>query len=440
VRPVEPDRRWTKALEVALLAIAAIHGAYQLARAATHPKQGVDFAPEYVAARMLAEGDRQFYDLRRQQEVAARVGVPLLPGPDGRAALNYSNYSYPPWLALAYFPISRLPYNLARRVWLVLATLAYVLASALLGAAAASPDERGAPTPERRRRLAVAGVAAALLFFPGFYGLFDGQSNDFQLLGLAAGLALLRRGRPVAAGLVLAPASMVKLFPGIVAIFLAARREWRALGGLAAGCAAIVLASLPAVGIEGWRGWLVYLPTHNAVDSTFVRNQSIAGALARLLTENADAPPIALAPGAVRPLRIALEALAATLALVALIRPATRREPRYAVQFGTMLVLAVLITPKAWEHYGIFLLPAFLGILGAAEAGAAPLGALALAGVAFAVWGLLYQQKDDYAALARGALVLFIPAKTVASGLLLAACAWVARDGAAAPAERAPDA
>lgn len=426
-----PEHRWRRALEAGLLGIALVHGAYQLGRAAAHPRQGVDFAPEYVAARMLAAGDTHIYDLEVQLETARRVGIPTITESDGRETLVYSNYSYPPWLAVAYAPFSRLPYGTARRVWLILATLTYFGACALAGAAVA-------PTPAARRRLALAGVAAALLYFPGFYGLMDGQSNDFQLLGLAAGLYLLRTGRPVAAGLVLAPASMVKLFPGIVSLFLLARREWRALAALAVGCAAIVGASLPIVGIETWRGWLTYLPTHNAVASTFVRNHSIVGAVTRLLAENPFAPPILTAPGAIRPVTLALEALAGALALLAVARPAERGDPRYAVQFGAMLAFAVLVTPKSWEHYGVYLLPAFLALLAAGEAGAAPRVALFVAGGAFAAWGLLYEQKEDYAALARGSLVLFIPVKMYASFALLCACAWVGarRPAAAAGGEK----
>ncbi|HVY62945.1 MAG TPA: glycosyltransferase family 87 protein [Planctomycetota bacterium] len=418
-----------RALAALFLAFALTHGVYRAGRALFHYKQGVDFTPEYVAARMLADhGDRRFYDLPVLEARGRELGL------HGAEATDpVMNYAYPPWLPVAYVPISRLPWNAARKLWFLLG-LAATLAGAALAAAAV------APVRAERRAYALGGIAAACFYFPLFYGLMDGQANDLPLLGVAACLFLLRENRPLAAGLALAPAAMWKIFPGFPAIFLLVRREWRALGGLALGCAAIVLVSLPFVGIETWKDWIVYIKHHNELDHVQIRNHGILSNAMLLFQPNAVGDPIANAPALVRPVTIALELLAAALAACTLVRPAPRESARYALGFGATLVFACLSTPKSWEHYGIYLLPAFAALFAAAgTARRSPhLVALAVAGGAFAVWGLVFQVKDEYAALAHGWRVLLIPAKMYASFAILAASAWLAlRDEAPAPAEAA---
>jgi hypothetical protein len=158
----------------------------------------------------------------------------------------------------------------------------------------------------------------------------------------------------------------------------------------------------------------------------------------------------------VRPLTLALQGLA-VLATLALLLPSARREDsRYCVQFAATLVLAVMLAPQSWEHYGVYLLPAFFACFIAAVApdgggdgperatagddpesatlvartagiargpGERPAWvALVVTSAALAVWGLLFQTKDDVFALGSGSRVLFIPAKLYASIALLGVC------------------
>jgi hypothetical protein len=405
------------------LALAVTYGIYQCGRAFFHPKQGLDFTPEYVASRMLFdEGDLRFYDYEVVKEYGRKFG---LHGPLGETD-PVVNYAYPPWLAVAYAPLSRLPWEAARRIWFIIGLAATCGAAMLLGAAVA-------PTRQKRREFVLIGLAAACLFFPVPYGLMTGQANDLPLLGIAASLFLLRSGRPFAAGLVLAPAGLWKIFTGFPALFLIARREWRALWGLVAGCVTIVLLSLPFVGPAAWLDWARYIPRQEGLPSPGLRNHSIAAAVHYLLQPNEvlvdgrtlAIPPLFDAPGLAGTATVVLSILAVAATALALLRPARRDDPLYAVQFAATLVLAVLLTPKSWEHYGVFLLPAFLACV-AAEVGSATARPrtlrLAALGTAFAVWGLLYQTKDDYLALATWPRVAFIPAKAYASAVLLGLC------------------
>ena len=412
-----------RALFLALLSFAATHGLYQIGRAFLHPKQGLDLAPEYVAARMLADGNVQFYDSSVLRQYGRQLGLHGPLGPDDPII----DYNYPPWLPLFYVPLSRLPWEAARCVWFAIGLLAAFGAAALAAAAAA-------PSPEGRRTVALGAVAAACFYFPITYGLMTGQANDLPLLGIAASLWFLRTNRPFLAGLVLAPAGMWKIFTGFPVIFLLARREWKALGGLTLGCAALFVTSLPFVGLATWIEWTHAMVSHNTLVNADPRNHSIATAVILLLRSNTLAPPLVEAPALVQPLTLVLHGLV-VLAVLAVLLPAARREDaRYSVQFGATLIAGVILTPQAWEHYGVYLLPAFFACfiasaLPGGAVGSSGIGdgtgerpawiALAVTSAAFAVWGLLFQVKDDIFALASGLNVLFIPAKLYASLALI---------------------
>jgi alpha-1,2-mannosyltransferase len=426
-----PARRLLWAL---VLGFAATHGAYQVARAALHTKQGLDFTPEYIAARMLVDhADLRFYDHAVVKQRGRELGLHGPLGPDDPVV----NYAYPPWLPLLYAPLSRLPWDAARLLWFALSLASTAAAVALLGAECA-------PRPEDRRTWAAGALAAACFYFPISYGLMAGQANDAILLLIVLSLVLLRRDRPFAAGLVLSVAGLWKIFTGFPVLFLLARREWRALAGVAAGCAALVLASLPFVGVQTWVDWATYIRGHNAVAAAAPRNHSIANAALLWFAPGDWTTPFLDSPALVRAVTIGGQLVAAALAAAVLWRPCRRDGPGTVAQVGATLVLAVLLTPKAWEHYGVFLLPAFVGLAGVLFARASAEGvadaasrprpshlalAAALAGASFCIWALLLQPREEYGALARPPLSLAMPAKTYAALLLCGVLAWAVRAG-----------
>lgn len=406
----------SRAIATALLAFAITHGMYQFGRAFLHYKQGLDFTPEYIAARMLVDhGDLRFYDHKVVKEYGRELGLHGPLGPEDPVI----DYGYAPWLSILYAPISRLSWDAARYLWFFIGTVAALGAAALAGAAMA-------PEAAQRRLYAAGAAAATCFYFPIAYGLMAGQANDLPLLGIIASFALLKSNRPLMAGLVLAPAALWKIVPGFAVLFLIARREWRALAGLALGCTFLVLLSLPFVGVSTWESWLQYLLQHKAASDASLRNHSIASSILRLFQSNPVASPILDVPGLVRPLTLAVQALALGIALVCMLPACRRGDPKYAVQYGATLVLAVLLAPLSWEHYGVFLLPAFIACASASSRGPASFWpVLGILGAAFAVWAFVFQVKDEYNALATGWKVVLIPAKTYAAWALLCVSAWL---------------
>ncbi len=379
-----------------LLAFACTHGLYQAARAFFHPKQGLDLAPSYLAGRMVREGSRAFYDDRAIGALGTALGMR---GPEGGSA-PVLNFIYPPWVPAVYAPVSLLPWDAARRAWFALSFLCFV--AALLAVVLAA-------VPESRRRAAVVPVlAAACFYFPFSYGLMTGQANDLLLLLAAGALLLLVRRQPLLAGAILAPAILWKPFLLAVVPFLVFRREWKALAGLAAGGVSLAAISAQAGNEGGSADWLRQISSHNALTAAEPRNHSLAAAVLAS----------GLPPAWVLPVTRAAQALT-VFAAGALVVPETRPgEPRYALQFGGTLVAALLLTPKAWEHYGVFLLPAFIAAAAVAIEEERPQISACL-GASFAVWGLLLQGREEYRALADAGLAFLAPVKSAAAVALL---------------------
>ena len=411
------DDRRRRALRFFLVSVVAAQAAIQLGRAFFHPKQGLDLAPSYLAAKLLLRGDVRFYDERVVGPAGTALGMHGPAGP-GDAVVPFL---YPPWVPAAYVPLALLPWDVARVVWFLLSAAATLLALLLLAKAMAF--EAGEERP-----LALAALAAAAFFFPFFYGLMTGQVNSALLLLLAGSLFLFRKGSGFVAGLALAPAALVKPFLAVPALVFAVRRSWSALLGFAAGGAGLALLGIASGGPAGWREWQARIVVHNTLDRFELRNHSVASAALALFSPGSGIEPALSAPALVRPFTVVLSAVAIVLTLLSA-WPSRTGASRPEIGFGAALVLGLLLTPRSWEHYGVFLIPAFLAAYAALgrEDDAPSRPALALLGLSYAVWAFALFSKEEYAALARRPLSLLLPLKTYAAFILLGLLAWAAR-------------
>jgi len=117
-------------------------------------------------------------------------------------------------------------------------------------------------TNRRARRLFIAaGILFAALegnfLYDYAYRAERRLDVDLQLLLLCLVWLALRRGREVAAGVLLAVAILIKPTPAILLLYLAARRSWRALAAGGAALALGVAASLVVLPPQLWRTWLL---------------------------------------------------------------------------------------------------------------------------------------------------------------------------------------
>ena len=402
---------------IVLASLVATEAAIQAGRAFFHGKQGLDLAPPYLAAKLLLRGDRRFYDDALVGWTGSALGVHGPAGP-GDTVLNFI---YPPWVPAAYAPLALLPWGVARVVWFLLSAAATVLALLLLARATAGDAEE-------ERDLSRAALFGAAFFFPLFYGLMTGQANAVLLLLIAGSLLALGQGRALLAGLLLAPAALVKPFLAFPALVFLARRAWRALAGFAAGAGALVILGIAVGGPGAWPAFWSQISTHNALRTYEPRNHSLAAAALAFFGPGDNIQPVVTAPALAAPAALAGAAIAGLLVLLAL--PLRSRAPANpALGFGATLALGLLLTPKSWEHYGVFLLPGFLAAFAAFRDGEEPppRAALVLLGVSFSIWAFSLVSREEYAALARRPFSLLLASKTAATLVLLGLLAWAAR-------------
>jgi hypothetical protein len=206
---------------------------------------------------------------------------------------------------------------------------------------------------------AVALVLLALGWSPLIGTLRNGQSALILGLLLVAGWYCLRRGRPYLGGALVGGACCLKLFPGLLLVYLLLRNRRAFLGG-----AVTVLALTVVVGtLAGWHTFAEHSATSRGVMreyAAYANNLSLLAALARAL----DVPGTLSAPT-----RLAFAVLAGLLlgGLVALcrheLRPGAAGTRRFDLEYAGVLVLMILLSPVTWDHYlPVLLLP--LALLG----------------------------------------------------------------------------
>jgi hypothetical protein len=112
----------------------------------------------------------------------------------------------------------------------------------------------------------VAGTRAVLLaplVWAGIPMLNTLQKGNVQVLIIAASMCamvLFERRRWAAGGAVLAYATVSKLYPGMLVLYLLARRQWRAVAWTAAFSGVVVLLSLLDTGLAPFTAFLHHLP------------------------------------------------------------------------------------------------------------------------------------------------------------------------------------
>lgn len=250
-----------------------------------------DFRVFYVAGEAaVRHGLSGIYNIATLRDLSS--GFP----PGQNTILPSSVYINPPLLAWLIAPLTVLPYQAAYAIWTA------VLLAALVWAWWMTTSSTGLAK--------VALLIGGLALWPVIDDLYYGQSS-LLILGLtAAAWWLCNRGRPVAGGLVLALATMLKpqdIF--ILPFALLASGRARLFVGWSAGCAALAILfwlSLGRTGIEDWGMALAY-QRQDASPSQFTATGVLPG-----------------------PLAVGLEALQAVLALVIARNKRTRLELVFA--------------------------------------------------------------------------------------------------------------
>jgi hypothetical protein len=395
-----------------LLALCLSWGGFNLGRSLFGPKFGLDFTQYYVASRMALDGDvgniyRDDGYYRAKAEACGAVT---------EAGGTMTN-AYPPFAAFAMIPFALLPYRPALLLFSAVGLLA-------LGAGvwAFFADE----TDPRRRELTLAGLLLAFAFFPVYYSLYMGQINALLFLFAALAFCFARRERPWLAGFCIALATLIKIYPAVLLLFFAAKRQYRIVIATLVCLIGLVAVSLPVCSARLYGTYLSEVLPRQTDGGAFYRNQGLGGLFARLLTTNECVPPVTNRPAAAHWLTI----LGGAAVLVSALAVAAHKGPRSPggdLEFATCLVAALLALPKSWEHYGVMLLFAYLALYRRAlDAPGLPRVPLLLTLISFCVWTFLLPLGTDYEQLPKSLLMQpLFSAKCAATALLFAACLWI---------------
>jgi glycosyl transferase family 87 len=184
-------------------------------------------------------------------------------------------------------------------------------------------------------------AALAVVIFPVHNNFHHLNVETMLLALLVAAAADLSDGREGRAGTWVGLATALKVFPGLVLPYFAWRRQWKALAiGVLVAAAATLLALLP----YGPRGMLEALQNWIAVAGHSQNYQG--GAVAALHMQKLGRLGYAIGGAPASILALHVLAVGLVVAIVAR-RPPADDAP---LEIGSVVLLAVLLTPVAWLH------------------------------------------------------------------------------------------
>jgi hypothetical protein len=293
------------------------------------------FVAHYTAARLLADGMdvRRFYDDDFFGSAVARYEPTVR-----------DIFLLPPTGALLMLPLVSLDYALARRIWIIVSIGCFAAAGGWL---LASLGLRGAWIP--------LAVLLVLVFQPLHENLRHGQSY----LMLFALLVVARQGevgrRAASSGTALAAMLLFRFAAPFVWLELLLERRWLPLAWGGGVVLAVVLITLPWIGLEAWAMFPSASSAHALGPSGAITAYQTVTSFARHLFETGPFSPRPLYPSPV--LAAALQYGGAFLLLSGAALVSLRgRNPD--LSFSAFVVAGIVLSPFALDyHYLLALVP-----------------------------------------------------------------------------------
>ncbi len=303
-----------------------------------------DLRVNYIGALALREGLNP-YDNAVALQVAGREAIPYV------GTRLWAMVTNPPSAMLYFAPYSSMPLAAARLVFLAVNHLA-LLATAVLTWRLVRPA-----LPPAVWLGLVLGVVT--LLDPFLLAFRLGQVDLIIGLALAAAAYRLRNGDDAWGGALIGLAAILKIAPGLLALYLLWRGRWRALAGLAAIVGAAGALSLALAGLEVWQYYLTVRLPDLLAGSALFNNLSLPGLILRVFMgpELAQGyldmqPDIPLAR-----LLIAVALLAAIGVTAGALGRTTRTGRSFVLEFSLAVVAALVVSGVTWPHYLAWLLP-----------------------------------------------------------------------------------
>ena len=230
-------------------------------------------------------------------------------------------YQYPPPFVLVAAPFSFLGFDVGNWLWIAALIAAWAIGTALLPV-----------RPTTRWMVLLLGAIG----WPLIFGVRIGQVTP--LLYLVFAVAWRSLDRPLALGASVAIGALMKLQPGILAVWLLFNQRWLALA-YAAVTAGIIVVAAAIAGLWDWVGFVTLLRSlTNAI--TVDTNMALGATLYGLGLDAATAGTIQTAN---------------TLVILGLVVAAALSLPR-TPGFLVAVLASQLVSPIVWSHYALLLL------------------------------------------------------------------------------------
>ena len=340
-------------------------------------------------------------------------------------------FTYPPLAAVAFAPFAWLPLPAASAA-ITLTTLVLLVVSIVIVLTRLRVWEVSALPGTgwwRRCWLATAIVAPAAIWLEPIWSNFDFGQINVVLMALVIADAVPRH-TPWPRGILVGLAIALKLTPAVFLLYFVLRRDARAALTALASFAAATAAGFLLAWRDSREYWTTTIRhTDRIGEATLNTNQNIAGVLARL---DLDPQQCMLLWAVVSVAVLTLTVWAARRAL---------RAGEHTLALICIALFGLVVSPVSWSHHWVWMLPAVLvGAELAYRRRSAPLGVLAVAGVALMVWTpikLLPEHQEADAAgwrQALGASYLWWALLMIAAAGFGCAAARTAGTGAAQPA------
>ncbi len=275
-----------------------------------------------------------------------------------------------------------LPYGVSVAVWYAINVACLFLGAHVLARAL----EQTSPDPAVRSRPAGCRAWWALRLWPVLFclpplgsDLVRGQVN-VMLLALVCGLmAGLLRGHPWRAGLCLAGAICLKVFPAFLLIYPLWRRDYRCLAGCVLGLF-VGLAVIPTVVFGPARAWQRYHTFATVILAPGLGDQTDKSRLQELTAVTTDTQsflavihntlhrdpatrPEWVDPWVPRNVHWLLGAVFTGVTLLAAGRRRPRAEMDTALVLGALVLLMFLLSPGCHMHYFLLALPLIMAFM-----------------------------------------------------------------------------
>jgi hypothetical protein len=302
------------------------------------------------------------------------------------------HYNYPPFLAIVLTPLAdppagedhagMVPYPVSVALWYLLSLACLALGVHWLASAleATSPDPAVRQTPFGSRRWWALRLAPVLgCIVPVGHTLMRGQVNLIVVLCLCATAAALVRGRSWRAGWWLAWPVCIKVYPAFLLLYPLVRRDWRFLGGCAAGLVVgLVVVPLAAFGPARTREYYAeYVRVTLAPGLGLGEDLSRSGELTWLTSTDSQSLLAAMHSGlhperATRPPDASPRLRRVSYLLGGLMTAATlwvmrrrRSGPDVPISFGALVLVMLLLCPICHLHYFSMAVPLVVGLVAA---------------------------------------------------------------------------